>query len=116
MFNVTILPNGDLKLTASNEGRKELAEWFALDRNYWTMMADIFEPYSSNGSYEPFDGGDGNPFVGLTSAPCIAESLDTDDDGNREVIGNFWYYNDYCITDDMEELKNKGYVIYTLAR
>lgn len=114
MINVTRLPDGNLKLTADNETRRFIAE--NEHRPYWTIMADLFEPYYCNGSYEPFDPADGNPFVGLTDAPCIAENMCYDDDGTRTVDGNFWYFADYVTVNDLDELKRKGRVIYTLAR
>lgn len=111
MITCKILPNGDLKLTAGNAARSELKslrERFG----YWQAMADALEGYSCNGSFTHFDAGQANPFVGLTSAPCIAEVMDTDDDGRQSVDGRLWWFPDYVIRDDLEELYRKGYVIY----
>jgi len=115
MLNINRLPNGDLKLTADNETRAEIADLVKRGRGYWSVMADLLEPYSCNGSYTSFDAGEGNPFVGLSSAPCIAESLNHEDGGEQTIDGDFWYFADYAIRDDLAELKNKGRVIYTLA-
>lgn len=109
--------NGNLRLTMAEEFRADLAE--AIEegqRGFWGIMAELFEPYFTNGSYEPFDAGDGNPFVGLTSAPCIAECMDVADDGARNIIGDFWYFERYAIADPLEELATEGETIFELAR
>ena len=111
----TVLDNGDLKITASNDARAELAYMAATGREYWSIMADAFENESCNGSYTHFDAGDANPFVGLSSAPCVAESMSTENDGKNVIDGRCWYFDQYQIVNDLAELKNKGRVVYTLA-
>jgi hypothetical protein len=108
MINCTILPNGNLLLTASNDMRDNGA-------NYWSIMADGLESYSCNGSYTHFDAGDGDPFVGLTSAPCIAESMDYLDDGTHAIMGRLWYYSEYCLRSDLDELIARGRTEYTFG-
>ena len=115
MITCTIQPNGNLLITACNETRAEIAAMQRNNRDYWSIMADLFESYSCNGSYTPFDAGNGNPFVGLTGAPCIAESMSYDDNGQAEIIGKFWYFSDYVFRDDLDELKRYGRVIYRKA-
>lgn len=116
MLTVERLENGDLKLTLDAEGREELAEGMA-DKsfNWWSCLYTLFEPYFTNGSYEPFDAGDANPFVGLTSAPCIAEEMTVEDDGNRVIEGDFWYFARYMIDDPLDELRDSGETIFQLA-
>jgi hypothetical protein len=115
MVNVVKLANGDLKVTANNEDRAMIAQHIK-ERNRWIIWADLLEPFACNGSYSAFDASDGNPFVGLTSAPCIAECIDTNDNGTQTIEGDFWYFGDYMIEDELESLKNRGYVVFTLAR
>lgn len=115
-IDCSILPNGDLKITMNESSREELREVIEGGRNFWYILADLFEPYFTNGSYEPFDAGDGNPFVGLTSAPCIAESLTVEDDGSKTIEGGFWYFANYMLVDPLEELAETGETIFTLAR
>ena len=111
------LPNGDLLVTADNATRAGIKEALADERNgFWGVLADLFEGYFTNGSYEPFDAGDGNPFVGLTSVPCIAESMSYLDNGDKRIDGDFWYFDNYMLVDPLDELKRKGRVIFTLAR
>lgn len=113
MITCKILPNGNLLATADNEGRHHIARY--LKRNYWEAMALAFEPYSVNGSFTPFDAGDGNPFVGLTSAPCVAESMDCDDKGKRSIAGRLWWFPDYAIRDPLDELARRGRTEFALA-
>jgi hypothetical protein len=115
-MSFTILPNGDLKITADNECRAFIADEMRKGHDYGSIWADITEWERCNGGFTPFDAGDANPFVGLTSAPCIAESMDYHDDGTLEIVGRFWYFADYQITSELEELRDKGRVVFTLAR
>lgn len=115
MLGFKVLDNGDLKLTADNWARSELAQMNATERGYWSIMAEAFEPESCNGSYTHFDAGQGDPFVGFTNAPCIAEGIHIDEIGGSFVEGRLWYFDQYQTVCDFEELKNKGRVIYKLA-
>lgn len=112
--NCQVLPSGDLLVTADNETRAEIARGMN-DFGYWGTFADAFEPHSCNGSYTPFDAGDGDPFVGLTSAPCIAETLFYDDDGRRDIDGRLWWFPDYMVRDPLDELKSHGRTVFSLA-
>lgn len=112
MVNCRILESGALLVTADNHAREFIAEELRNGRDYWGIWADLFEPYSTNGSYEPFDAGRANPFVGLTSAPCIAESMAVRDDGTREIEGRLWWFPDYCIRDPLDELKARGRTVF----
>lgn len=112
----TCLENGDLKITIAAADRQDLIDALADQKGFWPIICDLFEPYSCNGSYEPFDAGDGNPFVGLTSAPCIAECMDVADDGTKSIQGDFWYFADYMIRDPLDELAETGETVFTLAR
>jgi len=107
--------SGNLWVVAdSPEDQIEIKE--SLDKNgFWSTMAEIFEPYSCNGSFTPFDAGGANPFVGLTNAPCIAESMDYLDNGDSKIEGRFWYYPDYMIRCPLEELAETGSVRFYLA-
>lgn len=85
------------------------------EHGFWSTMYDIFESYSTNGSFTSFDASDANPFVGLTSAPCIAESIDYHDDGSAHVVGRLWYYQDYAVSCPLEELIETGQVKFYLV-
>ena len=108
--NCKVLESGALLVTCDNETRAYIKEH--MPENYWGTLADIFESYLTNGSFEPFDAGQGNPFVGLTSAPCIAESLTVEDDGTRVIDGRFWWFPNYCLDDPLEQLKRHGRTVF----
>jgi hypothetical protein len=112
LINCHVLPNGDLKVTAGNDGRRAIKEMESDHRDFWSIMGELFEPYFTNGSYSPFDAGEANPFVGLTSAPCIAEDLTTEDNGDRIIYGRFWYNDNYALVNELDELKAKGRFVY----
>lgn len=115
MINHRILPNGDLLITTGNSTRAFIAAH--LERGYWSTLGEIFEHEACNGGLTPFEPGDGEtgPFVGLTSAPCIAESLAIDDRGRQSVEGRVWWYPDYATQDPLDDLKNRGRAVFTLA-
>lgn len=115
MLSCQILPNGDLLVAANADLKQELNEEFDRGRDYWSILCEAFEDYSRNGSYTIFDAGDGNPNVGLTSAPCVAESMTVDDEGNNIIQGRLWWFPDYMVRDPLHELKNKGETIFTFA-
>lgn len=114
-MDVTELENGNLELSADKDTREEIAERLE-EYGFHQVLAELFEPYYTNGGYEPFDAGQANPFVGLTEAPCIAESMDVHDDGRREIVGRFWYYPGYMLRCPLEELAETGRTVFTLAR
>ena len=113
-MTVTILPNGDLRLTVDENDADTLSRFS--DTPSMTILQDLLEPYSSNGSFAAFSGADANPFVGLTSAPCIAEALNYSDPDNVSIIGRLWYFENYAIYDEIEELINQGFVDFQATR
>lgn len=122
MFILTQLENGDLELTldAADENetddlKSEISE-MQEKKDDLSILIEGTESYWTNGSFQPFDAGQGNPFVGLTESPCIAESMGYDDNGDAEIEGEFWYFGDYMIESFLDILKEKGKVIFTLAR
>ena len=114
-MDIQILPNGNLQLKADASDVEELMD-YKDERNETTLMSDLLEPYSTNSSFSFFDAGDANPFVGLTSAPCIAESLsDPDDDGKMEEEGRLWWFPDYAVRSIVDELIETGEVVFQAA-
>lgn len=113
-LNLTVLPCGALLMTANNSTRNYLAT-MGDDTDFNQAMYDLLEPFSTNGGFTLFDAGAGNPFVGLTSAPCIAESMDYLDDGAMEVNGRLWWFESYQVRSYVQELRTKGRVIFDAA-
>jgi hypothetical protein len=106
IVDATVLPNGNLVLTADPETREEI------DRAGLDLHA-LLESYWANGSYTPFDAGNANPFVGLTSAPCIAERMTTLDDGTNEIDGRLWWFPNYAVECPIETLAKSGRVVFS---
>lgn len=92
-MNITILENGHLRISIESlgkEDRQELSER-AQDTDEVSFLSEAMESYSSNGSFTPFDASQGDPFVGLTCAPCIAETMNIDDEGKSHIEGRVRY-------------------------
>lgn len=113
MIEASALPNGDLILKVDFEGREWLRDHPKAHDDV-AMLIEGMEHYWANGGFHPFSAGDGNPFVGLTSAPCIAESLRMNHD-EFEIEGRLWWFPDYMVISPIDELRDKGYVTFTFA-
>jgi hypothetical protein len=111
-MKITILPDGDLELSLEPADDREGIRADADKRGDDAVLWDLTEPYWTNGGFQPFDAGDANPFVGLSSAPCIAESMDTHDDGENEIVGRFWYFARYMLDSIIDELLEHGRVVF----
>jgi hypothetical protein len=111
----TVLPSGDLLLAASNDCRAFIREKQS-ELDDVSILSELTECYWTNSGFHPFDAGAGNPFVGLTSAPCIAEDMDYPDNGQRQVIGRLWYFPNYMLESPCDTLKRRGRVVFTLAK
>lgn len=113
MTDVTlfVIPEGLLMALTEDADRDEL-RWQLEERGEMQVLADLLEPYYTNGSYQPFDASDANPFVGITGSPCIAESMDTDDEGNNTIFGRLWYFDRYMLESPIEVLIERGSVLW----
>lgn len=114
--NAHLLSNGHLLLTAGNDCRAALKR--AKESSHYSEVAALYEalePYWTNGGFQPFDAGDGRPFVGLTSAPCIAEGMDYPDDSEPVIVGRLWWYPDYMIRSPVDELIRRGRTVFKQA-
>lgn len=114
-MNITITDNGNLWLELEPGDDREVLREFMKYLGSEEVLMDLTEPYWTNGSYQPFNAGDGNPFVGLSSAPCIAESMDIDEDGKYTINGRLWAYTDYMLKDERQELLEHGCVEFELV-
>lgn len=109
---ITIEANKDLTIKLERqEERDELAEILEIDGTD-QALAYLLEDEAVNGGYTAFDAGNGTPFVGLTEAPCIAESMDIDDDGEMTIQGEFWFYERYMLECPVQKLIEEGAVTF----
>lgn len=106
---------GHLVITADDEAKEWIREERERDQSDDDILWSGFEGYWNNGSYWPFDAGRGNPMVGLTSAPCIAEGMDVLDDGTHVIEGRLWWYPNYMVRSPVDELVETGRTIFSLA-
>lgn len=107
---------GNLVMTVDRDTANELRDAIASgELDYWRAMADLFEHAACNGSFTVSDAGDGNPFVGLTSAPCVAECMHYADDGTAEIEGRLWFSPNYAVENELETLAETGRFVWTLA-
>ena len=107
--------NGDLLVTVDNQTRREIREDRERGRDYWSVLADVFEPYYTNGSYEPFNAGLADPFVGLTDTACVAESMALPDDGSKAIVGRLWFFEKWDTQDPLEQLWTRGRTVFKSA-
>lgn len=105
---------GLLIITASNEGRAELAEAYNRNDGYNHVDCVIAEAFHE--AYEPWDADDA-PDAWLCSAPFMidCDGISYPDNGQRIVYAGtpVFYFPNYMIEDPWETLKNTGRVIWT---
>lgn len=110
-LDLEILDNGDLKIILNSEGEKEVEEEDINLDNF----DHYFEDVRGNSEYMYWwDLGDAG--LGMTNSPGITNAYWYDDNGNlveNESGGYIYWYPNYMIKDFTEELKTKGYVIFT---
>lgn len=115
----TVLPNGDLRITACNEVRAGLAQAYR-DGGYYGAESLAIEcirealPGYSPELIPPENIG------ALTDAPIIADDADflCSADGYGFVPcpeSRIWWFPNYAIIDPWEELKNRGVVVFDRA-
>lgn len=102
MINIKIIGQ-QMIITAGNETRQFIKDHIK-DRHRDSIWCDLIEQYSCNGSYTYC----GDDMFALSNAPTIAETMDAND----LPMGNVYYFHDYMIIDELEQLKNKGKTIF----
>ena len=115
-YAITVLPAGHLQIEIDEDTVLELTD--LRDRRGYddvTTLMHLLEPEWTNGRYEPFDAGAANPFVGLTSAPCIAESMGYDEDADKSVVGKLWWFPNYMVRSPIDDLIENRKVVFTFA-
>lgn len=110
----TVRPNGTLRMSYHQKDREEIVD-MANNHDEITVLVTGSEQYWTNGSFRPFDGGDANPMVGLTSAPCVAEHMEYDDEGKATIVGRLWYFASYEVESCVERMLERGFVDFSLA-
>lgn len=112
-LNIRELDNGDLKITATKEGR----QYIKFERNstgtFVQIWFDLLEDFTCNGSFAQIM----PEQVGyLTEAPLIIDCADYDNYGKLSVHADsrVWYFADYMIVDELKNLLLNKPIVFTL--
>lgn len=106
--NLNILPNGNLEISLTEEGKTEIEEY---DNIFFEDLIDDIRANSNWLYVDPLSN------VGIASdAPAMIFNYDMTDEGRIIVNvyddGEVFYYNDYTFKDCMDELNIHGKVIF----
>lgn len=112
MLDITIDAKNRLVISIDPAFKDAVRGLVASEMTPDNIWCELLESFSCNGSYAYFNAGNGDPFVGLSSAPCIADALDYTDDGRAKVVGRFWYFARYELENELESLANCGKVVF----
>jgi hypothetical protein len=112
-FHKIILPNGDLKITADNEGRAWLKEHLREMSvvHFWPWFVDDVLSY-----YYPWlrlaSDQDMCDLGALTSSPVLIE---TTNKGEDLLVPRVWWFPNYQVEDEFKTLRTTGRLVMTLA-
>jgi len=108
-----------IRLILTEEGREELGTYRVpgKDTNEWTVPTDmilqaLLEDHLANGWTWP----DPAEIGALTSSPILTDSAEFDDSGKITEIGTCYWFPDYAIRSELDELYEKGEVFFPAAK
>jgi hypothetical protein len=106
MVEYEILKDGNLKISLDRFGSQYFEE--NADR---LDLHDLLEEMTANG-WDWLDDNDMEALGWLTSCSLVlAQNVLRDGDGDAIDCQDYWYFDDYMIADELEELKQKGFII-----
>ncbi len=109
-FQVDI--NKNLVITLNKGHKTELKEIITnKDWNWNTKWYEAIEQQLCNGWTEILP----EQVGALTDSPILSESVEYDDNGDVESIGDSWWFPNYMIEDPLETLYKTGQVIFAFA-
>lgn len=113
-LNFEELPNGNLKITLTKEGREELKELMGKSKDYMGIWLDLIEVYQCNGSYQIVHP---EKIAALTDSPIIGLNVDYDDNGEIEPNDalKIWWYPEYQVVSEFEQLLKHRSIVFTKA-
>lgn len=106
--NFDILPDGNLKITLTNEGREEITE---LKQKYGdndeAIFSDLIEYQLGNG-YHWVQLKD---IAALTDSLIISDMLIDEETTEEEINAtNVWWYPDYMVRSYLDGIENEGVI------
>ena len=105
-----------IKLVLTKEGREELEERRDEDGNYDkptdSILYDMLEDHLCNGweMIAPEDIG------AMTSAPILSDEVERDDNGGITALGAVYWFPDYAVSCELDELLVNGEVVFPVAK
>lgn len=112
-INFKELPNGNLKITLTKEGRAELKDLMG-KKDYLGIWLDLIDVYQENGSYQMVHP---EKIAALTDSPIIGLNVDYDDNGEIEDNPDLkiWWYPEYQAVSEFEQLLKHRSIVFTKA-
>jgi hypothetical protein len=122
LIEIKVEENGDLHIKVANSGIDELRYMKEQPtKPSLDIWEALLESYSTNGSYTLIP----PEVVGaLTDAPIITDhfirgdfGMDFEDgtDGTKDSVGNVWWFPDFMVRDELDELLEGKTVVFTKA-
>lgn len=98
--------DGQLHIRLDPEAREEVEE--LLDKPVDQAFAELIEYHLANGwtLLDPEDVG------ALTASPILSEEVQYDEDGNIASVGRVYWYPEYQVKSEIEELLEDGEVVF----
>lgn len=104
-MKLTILPNKNLEVALdATDDAEEVLEW---GHEWWRM----FEEHVGNGWTAVWP----EVIGALTDAPIVTNDYTVHDNGRTEVLGEVWWFPNYCVENPVETLAKRGRVVFTHA-
>jgi len=107
-LNLEEMPDGDLRITVTPEGREEITEMKEKWLSEWAIMSNLLEDHFGNGwdEVQPEEVG------ALTSAMLISNTVVRNDDGDLVSVERIYWDPNYQVRSTVETLAKKGSIIW----
>ena len=119
-INLEVLPNKNLSISLNTDKdiKEDLTELIELyntgERDHVMIWLDLLEHHSCNDVYSYVMP---EKIGALTDSPIIGYEAYLDEDGEIEENEDtkYWWFPNYMVTDELDELFNNGSVIFEAA-
>lgn len=107
MINLAVTREG-LAVIATIDGIDHIND-HKHERSHTQIWVELLEDRACNGGAVFAEAGD---IGALSDAPCILEGVDYGDDGALIPQGRVWYFADYMVRDELQELAQGQTVVF----